>query len=69
MFFLYSSMSLAEISQFSMASLDEELFTFIFADSSADCALVLDWRNVEVGEDDTDLDDFEGLLLLLLSTL
>ena len=41
-------------------------FTFFVADSSAEDALALGGRRVEVGDDETDLDDFEGLQVLLL---
>ncbi len=67
MFFLYNRMSGAGISQSSMASLGSAGIFLIFldADSSAEEALALGCLNVFVGDDDTDLDDFEGLLWLL----
>ena len=61
MFFLYTQMSLGEISQFSMDSLGTWCLIFLEADSSADEARARGFR-LEVGEDETDLDDFEGLL-------
>jgi hypothetical protein len=66
-------MSLAGISQSSIDSLGTFL-TFLVADSSAEDARALGGRSVEVGEDETDRDDFEGLqvmhvLLLLLLLL
>ena len=63
-FFFSTQMSLGEISQFSMDSLGTCLI-FLEADSSADEARARGLR-LEVGEEDTDLEDFEGLLVLLL---
>lgn len=44
----------------------DTFLTFFVADSSADEALALGGRNVEVGDEDTDLEDFDGLLEILL---
>ena len=51
-----------------MDSLLAVLLIFLDADSSADESLSLLFI-VEVGEDDTDREDFEGLLVLLLIEL
>ncbi len=44
----------------------DTFLTFFVADSSADEALALGGRNVDVGDEDTDLEDLEGLLEMLL---
>ena len=62
-FFLFTLISLAGISQSSIDSFGT-FFILLAADSSADEALDLGGL-VEVGEDDTDLEGFEGLLELL----
>ena len=64
MFFLYKRMSLAGISQSSIDSFGMA-FTFLLADSSADEARARGGRRVDVGDDDTDRDDLEGLFVLL----
>jgi hypothetical protein len=43
--------------------------TFLVADSSADEARALGGRRVEVGEDETDRDDLDGLQVILLLLL
>jgi hypothetical protein len=43
--------------------------TFLVADSSADEARALGGRSVEVGEDETDRDDLDGLQVILLLLL
>ena len=64
MFFLYKRMSLAGISQSPIDSFGMA-FTFLLADSSADEARARGGRRVDVGDDDTDRDDLEGLFVLL----
>ena len=59
MFFLYTEMMSAAISQSSMDSLGTLIF--LAAESSAEWLRV---RKVEVGEDDSERVDFEGLLAL-----
>jgi hypothetical protein len=61
-------MSLAGISQSSIDSFGTFL-TFFVADSSADEALARGGLSVDVGDDDTDLDDFDGLQVILLLLL
>ena len=68
MFFLYTKISEAGISQFSMDSLGTFLVIFLLAESSAEEALAR-VLNVEVGEDETDLEDFDGELVLELLVL
>ena len=63
MFFLFTLMSFAGISQSSMGSL-ETFFILFAADSSAEEALVLGGL-VDVGDEDTDLEDLEGLLVVV----
>ena len=65
MFFLYTWMSLAGISQSSMDSLGTFL-TFLVADSSADEARARGGRRVDVGDEETERDDFDGLQVILL---
>ena len=43
--------------------------TFLVADSSADDARARGGRSVDVGDDDTDREDFEGLQVILLLLL
>ena len=61
-------MSLAGISQSSIDSFGTFL-TFFVADSSADDARARGGLNVDVGDEDTDLDDFDGLQVILLLLL
>ena len=63
-FFLLQRISGALISQSSIDSLFPVLLIFLLADSSADEARARVLK-VEVGEELTDREDFEGLLVLL----
>ena len=63
-FFLLQRISGALISQSSIDSLFPVLLIFLLADSSADEARARVLK-VEVGEELTDRDDFDGLLVLL----
>ena len=63
MFFLFTLISFAGISQSSIGSFGTFLI-LLAADSSAEEALVLGGR-VDVGDEETDLDDFDGLLVFV----
>ena len=63
MFFLFTLISFAGISQSSIGSFDT-FFIRLAADSSAEEALVLGGL-VDVGDEETDLEDFDGLLVLV----